>query len=205
MVIIGIISLSVNFLDPIWGSLLIAAGIPFFFIKKRFLFVIFGITILLAGLANIVVGIAESTYGWAVFGIIQLYLSIQEIRKYFKYAAATSDVCEAKKHDTAKPEEQSHSPFGIASFTLSLLAGALILLIFTGSIITIFVSGNIEENPTVNVIGWSVLLSAALSFIALVLGIVGILHKQRKKVFSVLGTIFSLILISGITFFMVFG
>jgi len=83
LLIIGTISIFLaEFLDPLWGVLLVCAGIVALVVKKRFMFIVFGVVLLLAGIMNITVG-----GGWAAFGILQGYWGVTEIIKYFKYNA----------------------------------------------------------------------------------------------------------------------
>jgi len=83
LIIIGAISIFLaDFLDPIWGGLLIGTGIFALVVKKRFMFIVFGVVLLLAGIMNMIVG-----GGWMAFGILQGYWGVNEIIKYFNYNA----------------------------------------------------------------------------------------------------------------------
>lgn len=90
-------------------------------------------------------------------------------------------------------EKQKHSGLGIASFITSIVSGLFIflLLVTAGVIETSTPGGMDEESISAIMIGLSlfVLLGAALA--ALGLGIGGILQKERKKIFAILGTVFS--------------
>jgi hypothetical protein len=84
LIVIGAISIVLSgFLDPIWGGLLILIGVLTLIIQKRGMFIVIGIGLLLAGLLNILSG---GLGGWTVFGIVQIYWGVQEIRKFSKYS-----------------------------------------------------------------------------------------------------------------------
>ncbi|GGN92143.1 DUF4064 domain-containing protein [Saccharibacillus kuerlensis] len=96
-----------------------------------------------------------------------------------------------------------HSGLGIASFVLSLISIALYIVCFV-AIIGIFAS--IANSPeqilnnfdsmepggevlAIGLAGLGLLGSALLNFIGLILGIVGLVMKDRKKVFAIIGTV----------------
>jgi hypothetical protein len=107
-----------------------------------------------------------------------------------------------------------HSGPGIASFILSLVA-------FMGYILaTVFITvaaANVLESPEElfqeyfmqqgSAIGGILLffLAALLNLTALILGIVGLSTKNRKKVFAILGTIFSAIPIFPVIIILLFS
>ena len=82
---IGIIStVLAGILDPIWGGVLIVLGVLTLFIQWRGMFIVLGIVLFLAGIMNITSG----EFGiWTTFGALQIYLGVEEIRKFFKYAS----------------------------------------------------------------------------------------------------------------------
>ncbi len=83
LIILGAVSIVFSeFLDPIWGGVLIAAGIAGFFIRRRGMFIAYGVVLLLAGVLNILSGHP----GWLVFGVLQVWWAVQEFRKFVKYA-----------------------------------------------------------------------------------------------------------------------
>lgn len=83
LIIIGVVSIVLSgFLDPIWGGVLIAAGIAGFLIRHRGMFIVYGVVLMLAAMMNIITG----RPGWVVFGILQAWWSVQEFRKFSKYA-----------------------------------------------------------------------------------------------------------------------
>lgn len=110
--------------------------------------------------------------------------------------------------ETSITEEQprlKHSGPGIASFILGLSAGFLLVI----SLVIIIVAGlpaaeelssgtltdeEILGNPAfiaIAVGGLLVMLSVIVAIAGFILGIVGIAHKNRKKLFGILGTIIS--------------
>ncbi|MDR1614382.1 MAG: hypothetical protein LBS26_02305 [Campylobacteraceae bacterium] len=90
-------------------------------------------------------------------------------------------------------EERKHSGLGIASFIMSILS---IICIFTLLVVagTIEVStpGGMDENSVEAVIiGACYFLFVGFSIIGIGLGIAGLFSKERKKLFAILGLIFS--------------
>jgi len=92
-------------------------------------------------------------------------------------------------------EEQKHSGLGIASFITSIVSGILIFLIYViaGAMEVSTPGGMDEKFATAMSLFLLVFLEASL--VALGLGIAGLLQKDRKKIFAILGTIFSAVTI----------
>lgn len=95
--------------------------------------------------------------------------------------------------DNAHPHKNiigtsKHSEFGIASFAVALFVILLFLAIFSATIILQYQSdtGNIDhrEQMAIGLLGifWFILL-----FIGIVLGTVGVLQRNRKKMFALFG------------------
>ena len=85
--------------------------------------------------------------------------------------------------------EQKHSGLGIASFILGLGGGLLTFLVFfVAGIIGAANGGEIDEESVEAVmIGLFLMLFVFLDLLAIGLGIAGLMQKDRKKVFAVLG------------------
>ncbi|MEJ2437470.1 MAG: hypothetical protein P8Y49_07125 [Sulfurovaceae bacterium] len=103
--------------------------------------------------------------------------------------------------------EQKHSGIGIASFVISIVAGILIFIVLAiaGSI-EASTPGGIDENSTEAVmIGLAIIGLLFLNVLSVGLGIGGLLQKERKKIFAILGTVFSSFFILGVIGLMVLG
>lgn len=90
-----------------------------------------------------------------------------------------------------------HSRFGIASFITSIFGAILLVLLIVIKAI-ILSSGSEELDPESTagiIIGLLFYFPLFVQFIALVLGIVGLCSTEKKKVLSLLGTIFSSVII----------
>ena len=89
--------------------------------------------------------------------------------------------------------EQKHSGFGIASFVSSIVSGIFLFLIFViAGVMEESTPGGInEESSAAMAIGLCLLAFLFVAFVALGLGIGGLIQKDRKKLFAVLGTVFS--------------
>ena len=108
-----------------------------------------------------------------------------------------------------------HSRMGVASFliailvvvaTLALVVGAPLLLSQTDAIdLQNFDPANPQSidlaNPAIialQVIGLSFIVSVLLSFVGFGLGIAGIVQRQRKRIFAVIGAISNGLVIAGV-------
>jgi phosphoglycerol transferase MdoB-like AlkP superfamily enzyme len=96
-------------------------------------------------------------------------------------------------------EEKKHSGLGIASFIISIISGILVffLLVIAG-VMEVSTPGGIDENSAGAIIlGMFLIALMFVSLVALGLGIGGLLHKERKRIFAILGTVFSLVVCLG--------
>ncbi len=86
-----------------------------------------------------------------------------------------------------------HSGLGIASFAVSIFVGILIFLmiIIAGIMETASPGGIDEESPAAIILGMGIIGLIMFDMVAFGLGIAGLFQKHRKKVFAVLGVIFS--------------
>lgn len=103
--------------------------------------------------------------------------------------------------------EQKHSGLGIASFALSLLMGLIILgLVITAGVMEVTTPGGVdEESPQAVVLGCFLIIAMLADLAALGLGIGGLIQKDRKKIFAILGTVFSGLTLLGTLGLMVAG
>ena len=103
--------------------------------------------------------------------------------------------------------DHKHSGIGVASFIISLVmaVAAFGLITFAGVIEATTPGGMEEESAVAIVIGLSIFGCILVDLVALGLGIGGLIQKDRKKIFSILGTIFSISTIIGIVFIMIIG
>lgn len=92
-----------------------------------------------------------------------------------------------------EPVKSKHSGFGVASFIISILAGLLIFLVIViAGIMQVSTPGGLDKQSIQTMlVGLSVIALLFFEIAAVVLGIVGLFQKERKKLFAILGTIFS--------------
>jgi hypothetical protein len=205
LIILGVIHiLASQFLDPVWGGIIIILGILNLVIKKRGMFVANGIALLLVGLLNILSGFLDNpvNFFWGVFGIVQLIWGIQEIRKYKLYdndQKTENDKSIGKSQTTSWPvtetfpKKHKHSGFGIASFSIASIALIVLVLLFITSVYLNIVNpdGIDEESPEAILLGLIMILDLFMVLIGTGLGIAGVVGNGKKKVFSVLGLVFN--------------
>lgn len=83
MMVVGVISILLrNFLNPIWGALLILLGILNLVIKDRIMYIVNGIALIGVGIFNILAIITASSAFWLLFGFMQIGWGISEIKKF---------------------------------------------------------------------------------------------------------------------------
>ena len=90
-------------------------------------------------------------------------------------------------------EEQKHSRLGIASFITSIVSGILIfiVIVIAGVIEASTPGGMDEESAGAAMVGFAAIALLNAELVALGLGIAGLLQKERKKIFAILGVVFS--------------
>ncbi len=86
-----------------------------------------------------------------------------------------------------------HSALGISSFVMSIITGLIIfLLVVIAGVMEVSTPGGIDEESAEAVILGLFIIAALFGCLtALALGIAGLFQKGRKKIFSILGVIFS--------------
>ncbi len=90
--------------------------------------------------------------------------------------------------------EKKHSRFGIASFIISIICGVLVYVpLFTVAFTQIETGSNESYGYLAIVFG-----SLCINFIGIGLGIAGLFEKNRKKIFAILGLVFSGLTILGL-------
>ena len=92
-----------------------------------------------------------------------------------------------------EPTETKHSGFGVASFIISILAGVLMFLVFLiGTIMQLSTPGGMDKQSIqAMLVGLSIIALLFIDIVAVVLGIAGLFQKKRKKLFAILGIVFS--------------
>ena len=86
-----------------------------------------------------------------------------------------------------------HSGLGIASFALSIIVGIAVLAVFVAAGIaeTSTPGGMDEESPVAIIIGLGIFAAGGLGLVALGLGVASFFQSERKKLFGILGVVFS--------------
>lgn len=104
-------------------------------------------------------------------------------------------------------EEQKHSGIGIVSFITSIISGICIflILVIAGVMEASSPGGMDEESASAVVVGLSLFAFLGMALLALGLGIGGLFQKERKKIFAILGTVFSSISLLSTIFIIIVG
>jgi hypothetical protein len=104
-------------------------------------------------------------------------------------------------------DEQKHSGLGIASFITSIASGVItfLLIVIAGVMEASSPGGIDEESASAVILGLSLIAFLGVSLVALGLGIAGIVQKNRKKIFAILGSIFAAVTFLGTICIMMIG
>lgn len=91
-------------------------------------------------------------------------------------------------------EKLKHSRAGLASFIISIISGIIVWgYIMYAVYLEITIPGGIPEDATIiTILGLISILGFILFILGALLGIYGIFQKNRRKILSVLGTIFNI-------------
>ena len=103
--------------------------------------------------------------------------------------------------------ELKHSGVGIAAFIISLLMGFItfIVVVIAGVLETSSPGGIDQNSVAAAVVGLLIIGCILVQLVALGLGIAGLVQKNRKKLFAILGTVFSGMTLLGVVFLMLIG
>ena len=93
--------------------------------------------------------------------------------------------------NTQATETLRHSGPGIAAFLLSILGG----IIFIIAIVVALGAVQSKNTEILNFAGFALFAAWGLEIIAVILSIVGLVQKDRKKIFAILGLIFSVLIL----------
>ena len=104
-------------------------------------------------------------------------------------------------------ESQKHSGLGIASFITSIVSAIFIFMtLVVAGVVEIASPGGMDEaSATAVIIGLFLIVFVFASLVALGLGFGGIFQKERKKIFSILGIVFSIVTLMCTTSVMLIG
>lgn len=89
--------------------------------------------------------------------------------------------------------ELKHSKIGIASFITSMVFGFLIftMIVIAGVLEATIPGGLSEDSIEAIIVGLLIIAFLLAELVAFTLGIAGLFQNERKKVFAILGMIFS--------------
>jgi len=115
------------------------------------------------------------------------------------------------------PEYLKHSGLGIASFVISLvclLSIIFFVIVAVGSVVSLadVYNGGVldsstimEKAPMLVVSSFIILATMFVNLVGLILGIIGLVMKNRKKVFAIIGTILNGLVVGGVLLLSVIG
>ena len=100
-----------------------------------------------------------------------------------------------------------HSGMGIAAFITAVCGAVLMLgLVVIAGIIETTTPGGMEETSiSAILVGLGLMLTALMQLVAFGLGVAGALQADRRRVFAVLGLVFSIGSMLGVVLLMVIG
>jgi magnesium-transporting ATPase (P-type) len=105
------------------------------------------------------------------------------------------------------PVSPKHSGMGVVSFIISLLGFFIfVCAIIAGGIIAMKNPDALSQPSGASVvIGMLLLMGFFLCFVGIGLGIAGLVQKDRKKIFAILGLVFNSSIFIGMAILMIFG
>ncbi len=103
--------------------------------------------------------------------------------------------------------EQKHSGLGVAAFVISLVMGIAIFVVFiVAGVMQVSTPGGLQDESTgAMVVGLFIILFLGLDVVAASLGIAGLMQRDRRRVFAVLGVIFATTTLLGTLFLIILG
>jgi MFS family permease len=140
---------------------------------------------------------------------------VAEVTSCFAKFAAIASTTPSIKQATAIVDQKpascedrragKHSGYGIASFLIALVAMGIIFLAFMAIAISAIIVGGPDkkDNPLFIMSVISFLIAWGAAFVGAGLGIAGLLSKNRKKPFAVVGLILNLLVVFGVVLMMV--
>jgi hypothetical protein len=95
----------------------------------------------------------------------------------------------------------------VASFILSLISGLLLAIaVVAAGVMASRSGGELDEKSTeAMTAGCGIIVGMLMNIVGVVLGIVGLMQHDRKKVFAILGVTFNVLLLLGVGGLMVIG
>jgi hypothetical protein len=103
-------------------------------------------------------------------------------------------------------DSPNHSGLGIASFIVSIVAAVLTFFcIVAAGVMAAKPGGMDEKSPAAIAVGLLLFAFLLVAFVALGLGIGGLVQRNRIKTFAILGTIFSAATLAGTVFLFILG
>ncbi len=116
----------------------------------------------------------------------------------------------SSQHPISAPHDNSkkHAGFGIASLVASLIGGLLaIATIAFGAYLELSQPNGLseEEGMATMLIGFTIIGACGLHLFGIMLGVIGLLQYDRKKLFAILGMIFNLMVILGVGILIIIG
>jgi len=116
-------------------------------------------------------------------------------------------IADTEKIRRAIPTVTRHSGLGIASFMISMvIIGFVFFLFFLIVILAVIAPDLSQTNSTmIRTLGTFLMLSSLASLVGVGLGVAGLKQINRKKVFSILGLVFNLMIIAGMIMLIVIG
>ena len=96
--------------------------------------------------------------------------------------------------------DQKHSGLGIASFITSIASGLplALIVILAGTIEALTPGGMDSQSPVAMAVGLAMFFFIFIGLVSIGLGIAALIQKDRKKIFAILGTVFSAVVVFGI-------
>ncbi len=171
-----------NFLDPVWGVLLILVAAASFYFRSAAMFPVYGVTMAWAMISNISSGDPR----WIVFGLFQGYWSFKTFGQFILLRRAASRLGTGLGTGSPDRSSQAAAIFPWAGCALSAVAAiGLVAVIIAAAAWPVLTGQKLGEQAIV------LPLAAVidLAVLALALGVAALLARYRRRLVSILAVI----------------
>lgn len=183
LLVMGFVQLiASNFLDPVWGVVLILLAAASIYFRSAAMLPVCGVTMAWAMISNI----SSGNPRWIMFGLLQAYWSFKTFKQFILLRRATSRLGIGLGADTPDRSSQVAVIFPWASCALSAMATIGLVAVIIAVVAWPVVTGQ-ELGEQAILVALAALLDSAV--LAIALGVAALLARYRWQVVSILAII----------------
>lgn len=188
------------------GLLLIAVGLLSFLVREASMYILYAVVLAWAAIGNLM---AFSTApGWAIFGVVQIVLSVQVFKRFSVYKKVQADynvsLASDELPDASPQSGRTSQVFPLGSIVLGSLGflGAV-----SGLGLTMIMSPSLQPSM-INVASFAVDVALIVGVLGFALGLAAILSDAPRRVLSTIGSVaggLTMVTVIGLTMLMRFA